>query len=53
MGYTNSETGLDQTDGNQTEAAKRLHIPLSTLNQKIKRLNIGIKSKKKREAKQR
>ena len=44
---------LDQTDGNQTEAAKRLHIPLSTLNQKIKRLNIGIKSKKKREAKQR
>lgn len=29
----------------QTEAAEALHIPLSTLNQKIKRLNIDIKKK--------
>ena len=39
---------LETTRGNQTEAAERFQIPLSTLNQKIKRLNIGIK--KKREA---
>lgn len=29
----------------QTDAAEALHIPLSTLNQKIKRLNIDIKKK--------
>ena len=39
---------LEQTRGSQTEAAERFQVPLSTLNQKIKRLNIGIK--KKREA---
>ncbi len=31
---------LERTKGNQTEAAERLQIPLSTLNQKIKRLGI-------------
>jgi DNA-binding NtrC family response regulator len=31
---------MEQTHGNQTEAAERFHVPLSTLNQKIKRLNI-------------
>jgi DNA-binding NtrC family response regulator len=29
----------------QTDAAEKLHIPLSTLNQKIKRLSIEIKRK--------
>jgi DNA-binding NtrC family response regulator len=29
----------------QTEAAEALRIPLSTLNQKIKRLNIEVKRK--------
>jgi len=38
---------LDQCKGNQTEAAERFHIPLSTLNQKIKRLNIDVKKKAK------
>src|SRR5256885_1679357 len=36
---------LDKCAWNQTEAADRFHIPLSTLNQKIKRLNIEIKKK--------
>ena len=36
---------LDKCSGNQTEAADRFHVPLSTLNQKIKRLNIEIKKK--------
>src|SRR5437773_2750544 len=36
---------LDKCGWNQTEAAERFHIPLSTLNQKIKRLNIEIKKK--------
>jgi DNA-binding NtrC family response regulator len=36
---------LDKCAWNQTEAAERFHIPLSTLNQKIKRLNIEIKKK--------
>ncbi len=36
---------LEKCGGNQTEAADRFRIPLSTLNQKIKRLNIGIKKK--------
>ena len=31
---------LEQTNWNQTEAAERFQIPLSTLNQKIKRLGI-------------
>ncbi|HZU25321.1 MAG TPA: sigma-54 dependent transcriptional regulator [Bryobacteraceae bacterium] len=34
---------LESTNWSQTEAAERLHIPLSTLNQKIKRLNIDPK----------
>jgi len=37
---------LERTNGNQTEAAERFQIPLSTLNQKIKRLNIEIKKKR-------
>ncbi len=36
---------LERCNGNQTEAAEQFHIPLSTLNQKIKRLNIEIKKK--------
>jgi DNA-binding NtrC family response regulator len=34
---------LETTSFSQTEAAEALHIPLSTLNQKIKRLNIDVK----------
>ena len=34
---------LEQTHGRQTEAAERFQVPLSTLNQKIKRLGIDIK----------
>jgi len=36
---------LEKCGWNQTEASDRFHIPLSTLNQKIKRLNIEIKKK--------
>jgi len=36
---------LEKCAWNQTEAADRFHIPLSTLNQKIKRLSIEIKKK--------
>ena len=36
---------LEKCDWNQTEAANRFRIPLSTLNQKIKRLNIEIRRK--------
>jgi len=36
---------LEKCGWNQTEAADRFHVPLSTLNQKIKRLNIEIKKK--------
>ncbi|HLY92760.1 MAG TPA: sigma-54 dependent transcriptional regulator [Candidatus Angelobacter sp.] len=36
---------LEKCNWNQTEAAERFHIPLSTLNQKIKRLNIEIRKK--------
>jgi DNA-binding NtrC family response regulator len=36
---------LERCNWNQTEAAERLHVPLSTLNQKIKRLNIELKKK--------
>jgi DNA-binding NtrC family response regulator len=38
---------LEKCSWNQTEAAERFHIPLSTLNQKIKRLNIEIKKRAK------
>lgn len=34
---------LDRFNGSQTEAAEALRVPLSTLNQKIKRLNIDVK----------
>ena len=34
---------LDRVNGSQTEAAEALRVPLSTLNQKIKRLNIDVK----------
>jgi transcriptional regulator with GAF, ATPase, and Fis domain len=34
---------LEKTNWSQTEAADSLRVPLSTLNQKIKRLNIEIK----------
>jgi DNA-binding NtrC family response regulator len=36
---------LEKCNWNQTDAAERFHIPLSTLNQKIKRLNIEIRKK--------
>ncbi len=36
---------LESVNWSQTDAAEKLHIPLSTLNQKIKRLNIEIKRK--------
>ena len=38
---------LEAVSYSQTEAAERLHIPLSTLNQKIKRLNIEIRRDRK------
>lgn len=34
---------LDRSDGSQTDAAKLLQVPLSTLNQKIKRLGISVR----------
>ena len=37
---------LERTGWNQTEAAASLKVPLSTLNQKIKRLGINSKKKK-------
>jgi DNA-binding NtrC family response regulator len=36
---------LEACGWSQTEAAESLHVPLSTLNQKIKRLNIEIRKK--------
>jgi DNA-binding NtrC family response regulator len=36
---------LERCNGNQTDAAEQFRIPLSTLNQKIKRLNIEIRKK--------
>ncbi|MGA8273525.1 MAG: sigma-54 dependent transcriptional regulator [Candidatus Sulfotelmatobacter sp.] len=36
---------LEKCNWNQTEAAERFKVPLSTLNQKIRRLNIEIKRK--------
>ncbi len=41
---------LEKVGWNQTEAAERFRIPLSTLNQKIKRLSIEIRKKSGREA---
>ncbi|HMC31638.1 MAG TPA: sigma-54 dependent transcriptional regulator, partial [Candidatus Angelobacter sp.] len=40
---------LEKCNWNQTEAAERFHIPLSTLNQKIKRLTIEIRKKSARD----
>jgi DNA-binding NtrC family response regulator len=40
------EEMLERTGGNQTEAAERFQVPLSTLNQKIKRLNIEVRRKR-------
>ncbi|HWR35542.1 MAG TPA: sigma-54 dependent transcriptional regulator [Clostridia bacterium] len=40
---------LEKCNWNQTEAAERFRIPLSTLNQKIKRLSIEVKKKAARE----
>ncbi len=40
---------LEKCNWNQTEAAERFRVPLSTLNQKVKRLNIEIKRKTSRE----
>jgi DNA-binding NtrC family response regulator len=37
---------LARTDWSQTDAAERFKIPLSTLNQKIKRLRIAVKHRK-------
>jgi transcriptional regulator with PAS, ATPase and Fis domain len=36
---------MEKCNWNQTEAAEHFHIPLSTLNQKIKRLSIEVKKK--------
>jgi len=36
---------MERCNGNQTEAAEQFRIPLSTLNQKIKRLNIEIRKR--------
>jgi DNA-binding NtrC family response regulator len=36
---------LEHCSGSQTDAAESLHVPLSTLNQKIKRLDIKIRKK--------
>ncbi|MDQ6663202.1 MAG: sigma-54-dependent Fis family transcriptional regulator, partial [Acidobacteriota bacterium] len=36
---------LEQAGWSQTDAADHLHVPLSTLNQKIKRLNIEVRRK--------
>jgi len=36
---------LERCNWNQTDAAEQFHVPLSTLNQKIKRLNIEIRKR--------
>jgi DNA-binding NtrC family response regulator len=36
---------LEAANWSQTEAAEKLRVPLSTLNQKIKRLNIEVRKK--------
>jgi DNA-binding NtrC family response regulator len=43
---------LEQCSWSQTEAAESLHVPLSTLNQKIKRLDIKIRKKSDNEPRQ-
>lgn len=43
---------LEKVGWNQTEAAERFRVPLSTLNQKIKRLSIEIRKKNSREPQQ-
>jgi DNA-binding NtrC family response regulator len=43
-------TMLERCGWNQTEAAERFHVPLSTLNQKIKRLNIEVKRRGQRDS---
>jgi len=43
---------LERCGWNQTEAAEKFHVPLSTLNQKIKRLNIEIKKRSARDGTQ-
>ncbi len=43
---------LEAVNWSQTEAAESLHIPLSTLNQKIKRLDIAVRKPKKDSANQ-
>jgi transcriptional regulator with GAF, ATPase, and Fis domain len=37
---------LEKCNWSQTEAAKRMNVALSTLNQKIQRLNIDVKKRK-------
>ena len=37
---------LGRTNWSQTDAAERFKIPLSTLNQKIKRLQIDVKRRR-------
>jgi DNA-binding NtrC family response regulator len=37
---------LEKTSWNQTDAAEKFRIPLSTLNQKIKRLSIEIRKRR-------
>ena len=39
---------LEKSGWNQTECARRLRVALSTLNQKIQRLNIDVKKKRDR-----
>lgn len=41
---------LEQTNGRQTDAAERFQIPLSTLNQKIKRHGIDVKKTRTQES---
>src|SRR5260221_7475922 len=41
---------LEKCNWNQTDAAERFHVPLSTLNQKIKQLNIEIRKKAARDS---
>jgi len=36
---------LESCNWSQTETAENLHVPLSTLNQKIKRLSIEVRRK--------
>ena len=43
---------LEQCSWSQTEAAESLHVPLSTLNQKIKRLDIKIREESQRWARE-